>query len=353
MLIDVDFPIIPYLAKDTPFERGVKHGEKFKEAINELASIRKKLMLAKNPSLESSLEELAQDQFDISHHYAPDIADEMRGIAQGANCPLSDIVILNNYTDFRDIQLPDEGCSTIYKKTPDLNMAGQTWDMHSSAKRFICVIELPKTESPGAYIFSLVGCVGMMGINTNQVFIGVNNINTLNAKIGMIWPVLVRKCLQAKNLNEMRETLTKAPVTSGHNYLISNEEHAEHWEISPGIIEKVLDSKTDQNMYHTNHCLGLEMEKNEDKSSISSTTFPRFDILKKRFSTIHNEEDFIGLLKDHEGYPKSICSHFESGAQDPSMTCGGATYNYAKKTFHMWRGCQEHDENYREYTFSL
>lgn len=351
---DLGFPIIEYKLNQTPFERGVEHGKLFKDAITELAQIRKNLMLAKNPKLSNDITRLALEQLDISKKFAPEVTKELEGIATGAELPLEDIVILNNYTDFRDIQLPDEGCSTIYKKTETLNMSGQTWDMHSSAKRFVCVIKLPKSEkTPGAYIFSLVGCVGMMGINTHDVFIGVNNINTLNAKVGLIWPVLVRKSLEARSLDDMRDCLKNSPVTSGHNYLISDINKGEHWEISPDFVELVKDSSTDKDTYHTNHCLGKDTQTIEDKNSISSTTFPRFEILERRFPKIENQEEFIGLLKDHEGYPKSICSHFESGAQDPSMTCGGATYNYKTQSFHMWRGCEEYDDNYVEYTFSM
>jgi len=350
---DLNFPIIEYSIEDGPFERGIRHGEKFKDEIKELAGIRKKLMLARNPRLEDQITKLALEQLEISKSFSPEVTKELEGIAHGSQLPLEDIVILNNYTDFRDIQLPEEGCSTIYKKEDSLNMSGQTWDMHSSAKRFVCVIKLPKSQnSPGAYIFSLVGCVGMMGINSHEVFIGVNNINTMNAKIGLIWPILVRECLTSDSLDHMRRTLLKAPVTSGHNYLISDINRGEHWEISPEVAELVRDSNVDKDMYHTNHCLGEKMSAQEQKDSISPTTFPRFEILEKKFSSIDDEESFIQLLKDHDGYPKSICSHYDSGAKDPSQTCGGATYNFESKNFHLWRGCQEHDNNYVEYNLS-
>jgi isopenicillin-N N-acyltransferase-like protein len=63
--------------------------------------------------------------------------------------------------------------------------------------------------------------------------------------------------------------------------------------------------------------------------------------------------DLNKIFKDHEGYPKSICSHFESGAQDPSMTCGGAVADYSENKYTLWRGCPEHDKNFMEYEFIL
>ena len=111
---------------------------------------------------------------------------KLKGLQKALNIDLTKIVILNNYTDFRDIQLPDEGCSTVHVQTDDQILSGQTWDMHGSAKRFVNVIHIPKTDlAPESVVFSLIGCVGMMGINTSKNLIGVNNINTVMLRRGL------------------------------------------------------------------------------------------------------------------------------------------------------------------------
>ncbi|RPJ73715.1 MAG: hypothetical protein EHM20_11800 [Alphaproteobacteria bacterium] len=266
------------------------------------------------------------------------------------------MVILNNYTDFRDISLPEEGCSTVHIQTPTEILSGQTWDMHRTAKNYMCLIHVPQTQlhSP-QLILTLVGCVGLMGVNTENALIGVNNINTTNAKTGLIWPVLVRKTLEAKTLGEMRRTLLGAPVTSGHNYLISTSEGGEHLEVTPTISEKVSALQIGQtgSIFHTNHCVGTEVEKLEDKSSMSSTTFNRWNLLSKKAYAVTDLEDFKNLLTDHDEFPKSICSHYESGAQDPSFTCGGGVSDLKRGQHIFWRGCPAHDTDYIEHEFSL
>ena len=351
-----DFPYIKYEANKSAKEWGQAHGESFREGIKELVEIRKKLMLSKNPALKSELNPLAKLQYEATKKFAPEITKEIEGIAEGANIDLTEIVILNNYTDFRDIQLPDEGCSTVHVQTKDQILSGQTWDMHGSAKRFVNVIHIPKTEnSPESVVFSLIGCVGMMGINTYKNLIGVNNINTANAQAGLIWPALVRKVLKETNLSGMRQKLIEAPVTSGHNYLISSLEGGEHWEITPRLQEKVAEMKKEQSggVFHTNHCLGQKVQEEEDTSSISSTTHGRYELLGKKVPNVDSFEKLKSLLMDHEGYPKSICSHFQSGAQDPSMTCGGGIADFIHDDYYFWRGCPEYDDNFRSYQFSL
>ncbi|MDO9181062.1 MAG: C45 family peptidase [Bacteriovorax sp.] len=356
MNTNCQFPYIKYQAGKTSKDWGFSHGEEFRIAIKELAEIRRILMLTKNPALGAQLDELAHKQLELSRSFAPHLAAEIEAIAVGANLTVTDIVILNNYTDFRDIMLPEEGCSTVHIQTPTEILSGQTWDMHRSAKNYMCLIHVPETEihSP-QLVLTLVGCVGLMGVNTQNGLIGVNNINTKNAKTGLIWPVLVRKTLEARTLGEMRKTLLSAPVTSGHNYLISSPFGGEHLEITPTVNEKVSALNIGQvgGIFHTNHCLGSEIEKLEDKTSLSSTTFNRYNLLSQKTHKVQDLTDFKNLLTDHDQFPKSICSHFENGAQDPSSTCGGGVSDLKSGTHIFWRGCPAHDSDYKEYEFVL
>lgn len=348
------FPLISYEKGKSNFEWGLSHGKAFAKEIKELAIIRRALMLNKNPRLEIKLEELAMEQFEVTKNFAPHLAEEIRGIAQGAGLTLVDLVILNNYTDFRDIQLPEEGCSTVHIQTEELTLSGQTWDMHRSAKNYLCLIHVPENENHASeLILSLVGCVGLYGVNTENQLIGVNNINTANAKAGLIWPVLVRKTLEGKNLAEMRHILLSAPVTSGHNYIISSTEGGEHLEITPTLFEKVGALVEGQvgAIFHTNHCLGSEIKKLEDAKSMSSTTHARWKLLSHKAHKVLDLNSFFDLLTDHEEYPVSICSHFENGAQDPSFTCGGGASDLTSGVHIFWRGCPHEDKDYVEYKF--
>ncbi len=356
MITNCQFPYIKYQSGKSSTEWGISHGEEFRIAIKELADIRRGLMLAKNPALAKKLDELALEQLAFSRKFAPHITDEIEGIAKGSNLTVTDLVILNNYTDFRDITLPEEGCSTVHIQTPSEVLSGQTWDMHRSAKNYMCLVHVPAgNDHLAQLVLTLVGCVGLMGVNTYNGLIGVNNINTINAKTGLIWPLLVRKTLEGRNLGEMRSTLLNAPVTSGHNYIISTPEGGEHLEITPSVSEKVSALAHGQvgGIFHTNHCMGSEIQKIEDKSSMSSTTFNRYNLLSKKTYKVTDLEDFKNLLTDHDEFPKSICSHFENGAQDPSFTCGGGVSDLIRGKHIFWRGCPAHDQDYKEYEFEL
>ena len=350
-----NFPLIQYKAGASHYDWGLEHGKQFKAGIHELYQIRKELMLARNPSLRKHLSSLAQEQWEKTKEFSPEISQELQGIADGSELDIEAITILNNYTDFRDIQLPEEGCSTIHVQRGQLALSGQTWDMHRSAKNYLCIIHVPEHDnSPEILVLSLVGCTGLMAMSADGRVIGVNNINTENAKAGIIWPALVRQTLAGKNLSEMASILKNAPVTSGHNYIISTHEGGQHWEVTPTASECVgeVQEGSHAESFHTNHCLGESITPLEMKTSLNSTTHQRFELLTRKAPKVKNFEHLYSLLTDHEEYPKSICSHFESGAQDPSFTCGGGIIEISQSIqAKFWRGCPHAGEDYKDYDF--
>lgn len=353
-LTDLGFPLLKYRADKTLYQCGLEHGEQLRQGITELALIRKELMLAKSPWLKENLDELALEQFESTKAHFPKLAAELEGIAKGSTLSLSDIVILNNYTDFRDIKLADQGCSTIYFARSGNFGAGQTWDMHGSAKNYMTLLHLEEAENrPEALILTLAGCTGLMGINRFGVFLGVNNINTHHARPAVIWPALVRATLEQPNYQQAKQLLTKTPVTSGHNYLLAQGPEGSHFEISPDLVEEVATLCHQEGLiFHVNHCLGSGHKEREDALSANSTSLIREEILQRLEGQVRTGADLKALLQSHDNYPKSICSHAQSDQQDPSLTCAGGVFAESEHKLVFWRGCPQEDRNYREYNFS-
>ena len=351
-MIDCGFPLIEYEKKDSPRQRGRSHGEAFRAAIGELVHIRRGLMLDKNPALAPHISSLALQQMQVTRTFDSSLAQELEGIAEGAGLSLEDIVILNNYTDFRDVELSSEGCSCVCFHRDGRAFSGQTWDMHQSAKNYFCLLRCPH-ESGEALVLSLVGCLGLMGVTTQKTLVGINNLNTKSARAGLIWPALVRRLLREKSVAPMRTLLKEAPVTSGHNYMIADEKSGEHWEVLPGLAQKVDNQLGGGVVFHTNHCLDPVAKALEKNDALSASTHPRYEILKKKVLALSGSEDLTALFKSHEGYPHSLCVHPDREGEHVSATCGGGVFEHLAGTFHTWRGCPHEDQNFRAYDFCV
>ena len=344
-------PVFRYAPGGTPEQWGLAHGEHFRQPIAELAGIRRELMRTRNPALTGeALDREAHRQFAATQTWAPDLMSEFSGIQKGAGLSLTSLVILNNYTDFRDIELPEEGCSTVGVLRPGASLAGQTWDMHGSAKPHVLFLEIPESEgSPRQWVFSLNGCLGMAGFSSRRLAVGVNNLNTRHAASALIWPALVRKMLAARDLPACERLLREAKPTSGHAYLVASAQEAQTWEVSPRRAVQAGKALAGQSVFHTNHCLDEGMRQSESSAALSSTTFDRYGLLEKKVGGVADLEGLTQLLMSHDGYPKSICSHFNSGLQDPSMTCGGFAADLQKGRGLLWRGCPQYDAGHSRY----
>ncbi len=257
-MIDIGFPVIQYGCATEPFgaracsRRAVPRGDR------RVGSDSSRLDAQKNPGLDDeSIKELSKPQWQATVDFDTDLAEELMGISQGANLPPVDLIVLNNYTDFRDIHVADQGCSTIYVNRQD-PIAGQTWDMHGTAKNYVCCLEIAAEEtSDRQVLFSLVGCLGLMGYNGCGLMVGVNNVNTDGARPGVIWPALVRGLVHQTSLDAMVKMLTAADVTSGHSYLLGSTDRGEFWEVMPDLAERVSTITRSEagHVFHTNHCL--------------------------------------------------------------------------------------------------
>lgn len=356
-MIDVGFPIIEYSAGQTFRQWGQGHGESWREAIRELVDIRTALLREKNPLFSGeTIQALADVQWKATLAYDAALADELCGIAEGAGIRLDQLVVLNNYTDFRDIEVPDQGCSTVYIHRNGHRLAGQTWDMHGSAKRFLCCLKIPAAENRcQSVVLSIVGCVGMMGYTSRGSMVGVNNINTDRARPAVLWPVFIRRLIDSGSLSQQREALRDAPLTSGRCILLADREGGEFWEAMPDLSERVAHMDGDQlgHLFHTNHCLGSQTRLREVRQSLSSTTHARFQLLDKKIGAVTDLNSAWDLLNDHEGYPQSICSNFQTNSIDPSITCGGAVGDLGAFRVRMWRGDRLHDAQFVEHHFDL
>lgn len=255
------------LDSDDPKRMGQQHGEVYREKIAEIAEIRLERICAMPPYRKvKDVLALADEHVGVLQRFDNKLYAEFLGIADGSTLSLDRLVVLNHYTDLRDI-MPEMqsdharstgkddigGCSIIY--SPELPVLGQTWDIHGSAEPFAILI-----KSKDVVMFSITGCLGMTGMNRFGVGVAINNLVSTDAKIGIVWPALVRKALMHKTAKAARDEIMAAPIGSGRHFAIADRQDFFGIEAS-GTKKKIICDKRDDVYFHTNHCLDDEMRK--------------------------------------------------------------------------------------------
>lgn len=315
-----------------PRERGQYMGEQLRSSIQELFLIRQELLLKRSPHLKDQLKALAEDQLQATYQFNPLLLWEIQSIAEASQLESWQIALLNNYTDFRDIHLSDEGCSSFSVQSVH---AGQTWDMHQSALDHLCLIHFqgPRKKT----ILSVSGCLALMGVNEQQLFVGINNIATRSQSKGVIWPALVRDLLETPNVTQAQKRLLKAKVCGGHAYLLADPQNHALWEISPDEQIKLPHQEI---LTHANHSLSAQFEKIEIKSLRSGTTEQRQKILNSHKDW--NKEAVLKLFRT--SYPEGLEVPRTGEDLHKSSTIAGVYYHFSQRKLSFWENSSDHPE---------
>ncbi len=208
--------------------------------------------------------------------------------------------------------------------------------MHGSATDYTAVLEIPARhgEDAGekAAVFTIVGCLGMCGINHAGVGMTINNLNSIDAKIGVVWPALVRHALREPSALKARAVIDAAQVGSGHHYAMADANDF-FGVTTSGVKKKLTQEGSDTPWVHTNHCTDDEMAATTRKVATSTSIWRREAL-----------DDLVASGRVPQT-PETILKAFEKVemARNPDQanavaTCGAVVMDLESHQMHAIRG---------------
>jgi len=328
----------------SPFDMGRQHGLAYPEEINALTEDR--LQLSSSPAWTGKalspehVLDLARACLPYHEAYAPDLMDELRGISEVTGLGLAELVILNGFTDFVDLVYnadavppstqaasasaslaaetvahPELDDCTAFMVHPDSTAEGQgfygqTWDMHETATPFVILLHGRPENGLNFLALTIIGCVGMIGMNEAGIAIGINNLVDRQGQVGVTWPFVVRRVLAQDNLDDALTCITEARLAGAHNYMLIDAT-GRGYNVEAMATRYHVDEIDAGAFVHTNHCLlpqTCQVERPRlPQSRLSSET------RLSRGQTLLNAgrvtlADLIALTRDH-GASNGICVH--------------------------------------------
>src|SRR5262245_61417069 len=158
-------PTIPVLdLSGTPGQIGAAHGESQRDRIREYTDrfIGWVLTAGALRLTEADLWARWSPQVAVNQREAPDLLEEMRGVARGAGVPFERIFLLNSLLDiggFRYAQLAANfpGCSTFAVTSEagtGKTLIGQTYDMPEFHQDYLTLLRLKPAQGPAQLVFT-------------------------------------------------------------------------------------------------------------------------------------------------------------------------------------------------------
>ncbi len=312
-----------------PYERGRTLGQRFRDTLVEvveknqhsLAVILKSKGLA--PITEERYYAMVRRGLPFAQEYAPDLVDEVQGMATGAGLPFEAIFGFNYFLDFFDATYPELtndllfGCTTLAATNTatvdDGAYIGQNYDLRGLYQKGAIILQLEVAPGLEALIFTIAGLVGCAGMNAAGLGITINNLAPSDSRPGVPYTFVLRKALEQERLSEAMNIISAAHRASGINYLMADS--------SGEVISLETTARDGDVLYaldgyigHSNHYVHPRLAATYDAPSrpYNGDSYVRWGrvnkLLKQRYGRIARD-DLMDILRDHSNYPHSICRH--------------------------------------------
>ncbi|MEU6845227.1 C45 family peptidase [Streptomyces sp. NPDC046716] len=262
--------------------------------------------------------------------HAPELLDEMRGIADGAGVDLLDVLALNargeviydrSFKAMAAAEEPAEGCTSFAafgEASGDGHVwAGQNWDWRAGVADTVVMIRVVQPPKPTVIMQVEAGQVGRQGANSAGIALNANGLGgRFSDAIGLPQTVVRRSVLDTHTVTDALDVLCRTRAHIASNALLTcREGFAVDLETTPAGIGWMY--PTDGLLVHGNHYqAGVPAALAADYRPMSSDSLVRVPRAEQGLAALRastGPDESRKLIKqamsDHLGLPESLCTH--------------------------------------------
>lgn len=252
---------------------------------------------------------IARKSQEFAEEYRPDLVEELRGTAEAAGVALDDLMLLQ----VRNQLTPDEagGCTSLAIQPTVATgcVVAQTWDNDPVLDEFTIILKRRPEGKPAFLSCTQAGLIAYMGLSETGMGACVNTLPAPSRETGVPHYFILREMFEARSLDEAVESVRRAYRAIPANIMLATPDGPADLEVTIDDVH-VLRPENRPGIAHTNHCVHPDLQPiNNDFPELiqSHDRIQRIDNLLA--ATQGSVEELKTLLRDHEGYPKSICRH--------------------------------------------
>lgn len=281
----------------SPGAIGATHGSTHAGEIRAYTNARVELVMSGlwsgGPLSRGEVLDIAESMLPAHEMFDEGIHDEMLAMASAAGITPAEAVVVGGFTDFVDTvravvggpmpeSVIEDDCTAMIipnSRAPGGGIYGQTWDMHDDATDHVLLLRIHPDDGPASLVFTTTGCVGQIGMNSEGVCVGINNLVGTDGTRGVNWTSVVRSMLKTGSAVEARDLLLCADLAGAHSFLIFDK-------TGDGYCVEAMPSSrpfvelNDDPIVHTNHTIYPEaVEKQAPKApGLMDSSASRFDV---------------------------------------------------------------------------
>jgi isopenicillin-N N-acyltransferase-like protein len=232
------FPLIEI--SGPPRERGRQYGQKAAGRIKKgtthyFAQLKELSLDAKGVAA------LVRDYLPVIEAFEPSYIEEMRGIAEGADIPFEDVVLLNARTEIIKLANPairarlktpedPDGCTgvVVMPQATDNGrlIHAQNWDWKRECAETAVVLKVRYDDGPDLMTFTEAGALGRCGFNSVGIAITANYLESDRdyRQVGVPLALIRRKVLENEHLALAMRTVYCTKKSAANNMIVSHRE---------------------------------------------------------------------------------------------------------------------------------
>ena len=310
-------------ASGSPYDIGYQHGKQAKQAIQEnfqfylnlwkyFSGVKREQILREAPKFVPYIEKSD-----------PELMEELKGISEGSDMQMEEIIALNSRYEMNFAFMASvsnhtpEGC-TAFALTSEATknqhlLVGQNWDYKPGVKNSSIILRIKQVNKPNIIIHTEAGIIGQKGFNSEGIGICINFLvcDRDAFRPGLPTFIKVRSILNSKTLPDCLKVLMNFEGPNSVNMIIAHRE-GEVIDVECMPDDTSFLHPEQGILTHTNHFLSLAFRGRDlGKRLVPDTEIRNYRAFKffqsKRGGLEYNT--IMDVLKDHFGYPNSICRH--------------------------------------------
>ncbi|GAB4548908.1 MAG: C45 family autoproteolytic acyltransferase/hydolase [Anaerolineae bacterium] len=305
----------------TPHQQGISHGRQLRDHIAHNIQVYFERFQSEAGLPRAEVLERAVRYGKAIARQNADYFAAIQGIAAGSGLDLDELLALNVRYEIIYSQLSmnalADGC-TSFVVTPEASasghlLMGQNWDWIPQVHG--AVLHTVEPDGLETVSFTEAGIVGgKIGLNSAGLGLAVNGLHSTDddwSRLSKPFHVRCYEILRARDLETAVQVVTNSERACSTNFLMAQPpDRVANVEAAPKKASIL--SPQNGRLVHTNHFLDPRaLDVVEPPREPSSSTCHRLERLHALLGSRHPlaVEDIQDYLRDHQGYPHSICCH--------------------------------------------